>query len=803
MKLRYLVSILLPLSVHIAACSSDDQCNDGTDNDGDGLIDSMDPGCTFNGDKESPDPVLTACNDGVDNDGDGLIDTGDPGCADSLDNDEFNEPIAACNDGIDNDSDGLVDFPNDPGCDFSLTDSEEDDCPSGAGCPDCSNDTDDDEDGIIDYPDDPGCNSAGDTNEFNGDPSTCGTAVLIQPMPPSGTVMGQVLGEQTNELISGDCGGGGEEQVYTYTVTTPRSLVITTDFAETEIDTVVYVRSTCRDPETELGCNDDAGLNVSTLTLDRVEPGDYFIIVDTQGATSTGNYRLDVIDFTPEKDACNPAAPDCAPGLFCRRFVDASGTAASETCENPECSDGENSDGDVLGLVDFPDEPGCDSPEDNDESDTCISDPLGGACPACSNGIDDDSDLLSDYDPNSDGDPSDGDPGCSFAADNVELDECIPGVLVMPLSDSGATGTTEASGNSDFEGSCNASTLSSEDEYAYLNSRVLTNLTFSTVGSAGDTVLYVRDTECGIPANELGCEQEPNAGEEVTIPNPAQDAFYFVFVDGDFVSNIDYVLNVSGTLGVDQACSAADTQFVCDAGAGLLCTSNTCSFAECSDTVDNSDGDGLIDFLDPGCSSAIDNDESDDPSPLPQCADSIDNDMDGQTDFPSDPECSMASGDDEACSDSDTIVSVTTSVTTGTTATATHDYTPSCSMNSTANDIVHKISFPGALDSLDVNTDDSAFDTVLYMRADVCSNVDLACNDDGGGIGGPSQLSLTNVSAGVYYIFVDGFSSNSGAYSLDIAGVISSGEACDDAHISAGILTCASGTTCQSGTCSP
>lgn len=1026
MKLRYLLSILLPLSITLSACGTDDQCNDGSDNDGDGLIDAVDPGCEFNGDKESPDPILTACNDGVDNDGDGLVDTGDPGCADSLDEDEFNEPISDCNDGIDNDSDGLVDFPNDPGCDLSLKDSEEDDCPSGPNCPACGNGSDDDDDALSDYPDDPGCNSAGDTSEFNGDPSTCGTAVLIQPLPVSGSIMGQVLGEQPNELISGDCGGAGEEQVYTYTLATPRTLVITTDFAETEIDTVVYVRTTCRDPLTEIGCNDDDGLNVSTLTLDRVEAGDYFIIVDTQGTTTTGNYRLDVIDFTPEKEACNAAAPDCAPGLHCRLFDG----AISETCEQPECSDGITSDDDLL--LDFPDDPGCDSPEDNDETDDCLG--TGATCPACGNGLEDDGDGLTDYDPNGDGDPSDGDPGCSYAGDNLEIDECTPGVTVidlpeagvtgttplssvgsnfspscdsfnsstedvyafrndrnlaslsfstdgsvgdtvlsvrfddcadigaqvacenpsggganvtidaptqnefyyvfvdgdfssaidyqlnvsgriaagescqqgntqftcvdgffcgggncvatecnngtnddadtkidypfdpgcldindndeadncpgvgcpqcgnqmdddgdgfvdfegfmafgpdmgcesasdnlelddcipgvplLSLSDSGVTGTTEASGNSDFNGSCSTSTFSSEDEYAYLNPRVLTNLTFSTVGSAGDTVLYVRENNCGLTADEVGCAQAPNAGEEVTIPNPTTDAFYFVFVDGDFVSAIDYVLNVSGTLGVGQACSAGDTQFVCDPMEGLLCTANTCSLAQCNDGVTN-DGDALIDFADPGCSSIIDNNEADDPAPAPACFDNMDNDGDGDVDYPDDLGCTMASDDNEqSCLDSDPIVSVTMPAVAGNTATATNDFTPSCSTSSTANDIAHEIFFPGDLDSLVVNTDGSSYDTVLYMRANACSDVDYDCDDDGG-LGLQSQLDLTNVPSGVYYFIVDGFSSGSGTYNLSVTGVVRSGEACDMAQVTAGIVSCATGTTCTAGTC--
>ncbi len=53
------------------------ECNDGLDNDGDGLVDfGEDPGCAFSSD--SPEDPM--CNDGRDNDGDGAIDLLDSDC---------------------------------------------------------------------------------------------------------------------------------------------------------------------------------------------------------------------------------------------------------------------------------------------------------------------------------------------------------------------------------------------------------------------------------------------------------------------------------------------------------------------------------------------------------------------------------------------------------------------------------------------------------------------------------------------------------------------------------------------------
>jgi hypothetical protein len=54
------------------------------------------------------------CNDGIDNDGDGLIDyPDDPGCTSSTDNDEYNEPAPACGDGTCNGSETCSTCPAD------------------------------------------------------------------------------------------------------------------------------------------------------------------------------------------------------------------------------------------------------------------------------------------------------------------------------------------------------------------------------------------------------------------------------------------------------------------------------------------------------------------------------------------------------------------------------------------------------------------------------------------------------------------------------------------------------------------
>lgn len=89
-------------------------CNDGLDNDGNGLIDAEDPSCYtpfMNEGDLFPD---AECADGVDNDGDGLIDALDPKCLHRNFGAEAGTDNS-CTDGIDNDGDGLIDL-DDPDC---------------------------------------------------------------------------------------------------------------------------------------------------------------------------------------------------------------------------------------------------------------------------------------------------------------------------------------------------------------------------------------------------------------------------------------------------------------------------------------------------------------------------------------------------------------------------------------------------------------------------------------------------------------------------------------------------------------
>ncbi|MGB0618069.1 MAG: trypsin-like serine protease [Myxococcota bacterium] len=99
----------------ILAVIDQPDCDDGLDDDGDGLVDyPADPGCTSPTDTSEREATL-ACDNELDDDGDGTIDLEDPGCTDPGDTDERG-PLYECDNGLDDDLDTFADFPNDSGC---------------------------------------------------------------------------------------------------------------------------------------------------------------------------------------------------------------------------------------------------------------------------------------------------------------------------------------------------------------------------------------------------------------------------------------------------------------------------------------------------------------------------------------------------------------------------------------------------------------------------------------------------------------------------------------------------------------
>src|SRR5690606_1661506 len=96
------------------------------------------------------------------------------------------------------------------------------------------------------------------------------------------------------------------------------------------------------------------------------------------------------------------------------------------TCQRARCNDGLDNDAD--GIADYPNDPGCLSDTDDDETDDC---PTGPNCPTCSDGEDNDGDMLTDF-------PDD--PSCFTASASSEACPAFDGI--EPLVDPTTAGST-------------------------------------------------------------------------------------------------------------------------------------------------------------------------------------------------------------------------------------------------------------------------------------------------------------------------------------------------------------------------
>ena len=580
------------------------ECEDGEDNDQDGFIDfPEDPGCgSIFDDDEFNAPLVPECADGIDNDRDGFVDDEDPGCSSPADPREAqnpDDPLPQCSDGIDNDDDGVIDFPEEPGC-GAAGDNDETDPPNP---PQCGNGIDDDADEIIDYPLDPGCSGVGDRDETDkeirpacadgvdndrdgsidypaddgcraasdySERGACGTT-YDPPSLRDGVPL--VLDTARGVFESqGTCGGrGSPEVVLQYRLDrTVEALEISTVGEETSVPTTIYVRRTaCLDAEAEVGCQTEDQNVVTpghTLVLQRPTRGDYYIFIDGV-AGAGGPTRITVSE---------------------RQLAQ---------CLN-------RLDDDEDGRIDYPNDPGCDRPEDRLEDDE-------GRFPICSNDEDDDGDGIVDF-------PLD--PGCLSAAGTDEADQCGEGVRYREFfagSDFVLGDLRE--GTNALSGTCGG--MGANEIAYYYENPINARLEFSTAHpeTEAQTVVYVR-SDCAERGSELGCDDGVAAGAEqgrVVIERAAVGG-YWIVVDSRF--------GVGGPFKLSLDVEPLDPG--------------------CSDGRDN-DLDGRIDGEDPGCVDANDQDERDPVGEPGACNDGVDNDDDGFTDYPYDPGCLTRGGLDE------------------------------------------------------------------------------------------------------------------------------------------------------------
>ena len=137
----------------------------------------------------------------------------------------------------------------------------------------------------------------------------------------------------------------------------------------------------------------------------------------------------------------------------------------------------------------------------------------------------------------------------------------------------------------------------------------------------------------------------------------------------------------------------------------------------------------------------------------------------------------------------------------GTTAGKTNNFSGgSCQTNGSGPDVAFGLSLPVAVQTLVVDASNSAYDTILTLRDPQCTT-ELGCDDDAGTPGAQSKMTVTNVNAGNYAIVLDGYSGGSGMYTISIKGTLAAQTACTSPLFTAGVLVCATGTTCTAGKC--
>jgi hypothetical protein len=187
----------------------------------------------------------------------------------------------------------------------------------------------------------------------------------------------------------------------------------------------------------------------------------------------------------------------------------------------------------------------------------------------------------------------------------------------------------------------------------------------------------------------------------------------------------------------------------------------------CNDGLDN-DGDGRLDRADPGCALELDDDEGDEPEPLPECGNGVDDDADGVTDYPEDPQCRFAGTVTEAPS-CEADVPMTRLSGPGETRLSLRTagrsfYEASCGGGARGPEQVVVLTLDERSDvSLVVENTD--YDTVLFVRQ-VCDDAatELGCNDDTNGLA--SALSLPGLEPGDYFVMLDGYDRSAGGADL-------------------------------------
>ena len=231
--------------------------------------------------------------------------------------------IEICDNGMDDNGNGLTDCDDLPFC------------AADPGCAeDCDNATDDNGNGLVD---------CADVDYCTGDPACVAAACMMPTTLMLGATTGDTTGGTT--LLDSSCQGpGAPEEVYTFTPAVTGFLSI--DLTTME-DLGVYVRTTCVDSMTEIGCVDattadehlavpiTSGVPITVVVdgFDDMQLGAYTI---TLAAAATGGCIDDSVCDAAAGEACTCA--DCAGTAVCGACDMDAMCENNDACTCAECN---------------------------------------------------------------------------------------------------------------------------------------------------------------------------------------------------------------------------------------------------------------------------------------------------------------------------------------------------------------------------------------------------------------------------------------------------------------------------------
>ncbi|MEI8254239.1 MAG: MopE-related protein [Deltaproteobacteria bacterium] len=776
-------------------------CADRLDNDCNGLVDCADRACSGTPacgtcTPTGPEADPRSCHDGRDNDCNGVTDCADPGCGfdptcctvSMPENTDF-----ACADGRDNDCNGLTDC-MDPGC--AAVPACRPCVPTGPEA--CTDGVDNDCNGSIDCADaacamTPACSAPNDT---------CTTPIRITvPGRANGSTRGAV-----NDYMAPCASSNGGDVVFVMNNPVAQTAVI--DTIGSNYDTVLYVRQSNCATGTVVGCDDDTGGSLTSLvTLTNLAAGTYYIFIDGWN-TAIGDFQLHV--STTVREICTNGRDDDGDGLIdCADVADCGTDPSCTACvptgpenNNTACGDGRDND--------------CDRQIDCLDPD-CVGTPACGGCvptgpennpSACTDMRDNDCDRLLDC----------ADPDCT----GVPVCGCMPsGPENSPLSCSDAR-DNDCDGAVDcLDTGCaalpmcmacvptgpenNTSACSDGRDNDCDGLRDCSDTDCSGIAPCGCTAVPevcndLRDNDCDrlVDCDDPDCRTSPICAVCTPTGPETNDVVCADGRDNDCDRLIDCadpdcltatpcggcvptgLENNSAACGdgrdndCDRLIDCADSDCRATPACTVCVAENTATL--CANGRDD-DCDALVDCADPDCAMipacavcAPTGPESTDAT----CADGRDNDCDRAVDC-ADPGCAATlpcrvTPPNDTCA-SPILVGVP-STTTGTTAAATNDFTPTTAgfpgcAGGSGPDLVYTFSV-SASTPLTVDLT-GGYDTVVYLRRDSCTaGTQAACNDDSN-MTTNSRVAFV-ASPGTYYVFVDGYGTGSqGAFTLRIS----------------------------------